>query len=165
MAKTEVMAQNAWGQARSKNDFPAFQPWLEKWLDLKIQQANCYGYTGHIYNALLEDFEPGETAENLSLVFESLRAPLVELIGKIVASGRKAPLEPRPVSRIESEAVRVSHRRRQKPGGHYAEALFKTVEPEPESGATRLHRLGRELDAVEVTLFVDSETWLSQRST
>ena len=93
MAKTEVMAQNAWGDARSKNDFPAFQPWLEKWLDLKIQQANCYGYTGHIYNALLEDFEPGETAENLSLVFESLRAPLVELIGKIVASGRKAPLE------------------------------------------------------------------------
>ncbi len=93
MAKTEVMAQNAWGMARSKNDFPAFQPWLEKWLDLKIQQANCYGYTGHIYNALLEDFEPGETAENLSLVFESLRAPLVELIGKIVASGRKAPLE------------------------------------------------------------------------
>lgn len=93
MAKTEVMAQNAWGQARRKNDFPAFQPWLEKWLDLKIQQANCYGYSGHIYNALLEDFEPGETAENLSLVFESLRAPLVELIGKIVASGRKAPLE------------------------------------------------------------------------
>lgn len=50
------------------------------------------------------------------------------------------------------------------PGGHYAEALFKTVEPEPDSSATRLHRLGRELDAVEVTLFVDTETWLSQRS-
>jgi len=50
------------------------------------------------------------------------------------------------------------------PAGHYAEALFKTVEPEPDSGATRLHRLGRELDAVEVTLFVDTETWLSQRS-
>jgi hypothetical protein len=50
-------------------------------------------------------------------------------------------------------------------GGHYAEALFKTVEPEPESSATRLHRLGRELDAVDVTLFVDAETWQSQRST
>ena len=48
---------------------------------------------GHIYNALLEDFEPGETAENLTKVFESLRGPLVELIGKIVSSGRKAPLE------------------------------------------------------------------------
>jgi carboxypeptidase Taq len=93
MAKTEVLAQAAWGDARAKNNFPAFAPWLEKWLDLKKQQASCYGYTGHIYNALLEDFEPGETAENLSAVFESLRAPLVELIGKIVTSSRKAPLE------------------------------------------------------------------------
>jgi carboxypeptidase Taq len=93
MAKTEVLAQQAWAEARSKNDFPAFAPWLEKWVELKRQQANCYGYTGHIYNALLEDFEPGETAENLSVVFESLRGPLVELIGKIVSGGRKAPLE------------------------------------------------------------------------
>jgi carboxypeptidase Taq len=93
MAKTEVLAQQAWAEARKKNDFLAFQPWLEKWLHLKKQQANCYGYTGHLYNALLEDFEPGETVENLSVVFESLRAPLIELIGKIVSSGRKAPLE------------------------------------------------------------------------
>jgi len=93
MAKTEVLAQQAWGDARAKNDFPAFAPWLEKWVTLKRQQATCYGYTGHIYNALLEDFEPGETAENLSRVFESLRAPLVDLIGRIVASGRRAPLD------------------------------------------------------------------------
>jgi carboxypeptidase Taq len=93
MAKTEVLAQQAWAEARKKNDFPAFAPWLEKWIGLKRQQANCYGYTGHIYNALLEDFEPGETAENLSNVFEGLRGPLVELIGKIVSSGRKAPVE------------------------------------------------------------------------
>jgi carboxypeptidase Taq len=93
MAKTEVLAQNAWGTARAKNDFPAFRPWLEKWLVLKKQQAACYGHQGHVYNALLEDFEPGETAENLSNVFESLRAPLVDLIGRIVSSGRKAPIE------------------------------------------------------------------------
>src|SRR3989440_2662095 len=93
MAKTEVLAQQAWATARRKNDFPAFAPWLEKWVGLKRQQANCYGYTGHIYNALLEDFEPGETAENLSNVFEGLRGPLVELIGKIVSTGRKAPVE------------------------------------------------------------------------
>jgi hypothetical protein len=49
------------------------------------------------------------------------------------------------------------------PGGHFAEAMFRTVEPEPESHATRLHRLGRELDAVDVTLFVDAETWRIQQ--
>jgi carboxypeptidase Taq len=93
MAKTEVLAQQAWAQARGRNDFPAFAPWLDKWVVLKRQQAACYGYSGHIYNALLEDFEPGETAENLTNVFENLRGPLVELIGKITSSGRQAPLE------------------------------------------------------------------------
>jgi carboxypeptidase Taq len=93
MARTEVLAQNVWADARRQNDFPAFRPWLEKWLELKKRQADCYGYTGHVYNALLEDFEPGETAENLSHVFDALRGPLVELIGRIVSSGRRAPLE------------------------------------------------------------------------
>ncbi|HYE20754.1 MAG TPA: carboxypeptidase M32 [Tepidisphaeraceae bacterium] len=93
MAKTEVLAQQAWAEARQKSDFPAFKPWLEKWVVLKKKQAACYGHTGHVYNALLEDFEPGETAENLSAVFDALRAPLVDLIGRIVSSGRPAPLE------------------------------------------------------------------------
>jgi carboxypeptidase Taq len=93
MAKTEVLAQQAWAQARKRSDFPAFRPWLEKWLELKKRQADCYGWRGHVYNALLEDFEPGETAENLDRVFNQLRGPLVELIGKIVSSGRKAPVE------------------------------------------------------------------------
>ena len=93
MARTEVLAQQVWAEARRKNDFAAFAPWLDKWVMLKEQQATYYGYEGHIYNALLEDFEPGETAENLTQVFENLRGPLVELIGKITSSGRKAPLE------------------------------------------------------------------------
>ena len=93
MAKTEVLAQQAWADARKRSDFPAFRPWLEKWLELKKRQADCYGWQGHVYNALLEDFEPGETAENLDRVFQQLRGPLVELIGKIVSSRRKAPVE------------------------------------------------------------------------
>ena len=86
--------RHARADARAKNNFPAFQPWLEKWLVLKKQQAACYGHVGHVYNALLEDFEPGETAENLSNVFDSPPcAPLVDLIGRIVSSGRPAPIE------------------------------------------------------------------------
>lgn len=50
------------------------------------------------------------------------------------------------------------------PGGHLAEALFKTVEPEPPSGATMLHQLGRDLNASDVTLYIDPEGWQTQRS-
>ena len=93
MSRTEVLAQQAWGEARKKNDFPMFQPWLEKWVKLKQQEAKCVGYKSNPYDALLDQFEPGETAEGVRSTFESLRGPLVELVGKIVGSGRKAPVE------------------------------------------------------------------------
>jgi carboxypeptidase Taq len=93
LSRTEVLAQQAWGEARAKSDFPAFEPWLTRTLDLKRQQAACIGYaaTGDPYDALLDEFEPGETAAGIARVFESLRGPLVELIGRITQSPRKAP--------------------------------------------------------------------------
>jgi carboxypeptidase Taq len=90
-AKTSVTAQQAWAIAREKSDFPAFAPWLEKVLSLNLQRAKCLGYTAHPYDALLEEYEPGETTANLTRVFESLRDPLVELIGKIKDSPHKTP--------------------------------------------------------------------------
>ncbi|HET6246207.1 MAG TPA: carboxypeptidase M32 [Tepidisphaeraceae bacterium] len=93
MSRTEVMAQQAWGEARAKSDFPAFRPWLDKWVELKRQEAACVGYAANPYDALLDQFEPGETAADVRRTFESLRGPLVELIGKIVDSGRRAPVE------------------------------------------------------------------------
>jgi carboxypeptidase Taq len=91
--RVAVLAQQAWGDARQKNDYPMFRPWLEKTLDLKRQEADYVGYQTHMYDALLDEFEPGETTANLRRTFEQLRGPLVELIGKIVDSGRKAPIE------------------------------------------------------------------------
>ena len=93
MTKTAVLGHQAWIDARKKSDFPTFKPWLGKMLDLKRQEAKCVGYTTTPYDALLDEFEPHETTENLKRVFESLRGPLVELVGKIAASGKKAPLE------------------------------------------------------------------------
>jgi carboxypeptidase Taq len=92
-AKLEVLAQHAWAEARRKSDFAAFAPWLEKTLVLKKQEANCLGYREHIYDALLEDYEPGCTTAQLRRVFEELRGPLVELIRRIGESGRRAPAE------------------------------------------------------------------------
>ena len=44
-------------------------------------------------------------------------------------------------------------------GGKHAEALFETVEPEESSKATRLHRLGVDLDASVVSLYIDPTLW------
>lgn len=92
MSRTAVLAQGAWVEARKKSHFPDFAPWLEKTLELKRQEAACVGYTGHIYNALLDPYEPEETAENLTRIFAELRPALVELVGKMTNSSRKAPV-------------------------------------------------------------------------
>jgi carboxypeptidase Taq len=93
ISRTTVHSEQAWGKARKDNDYKAFKPWLSKMLDLKRQEIACYGYDTEPYDALLDDFEPGERAENLRRVFDSLRAPLIELLRKIVHSGKVAPLE------------------------------------------------------------------------
>src|SRR5437763_16942758 len=46
-----------------------------------------------MYDALLDPYEPGETTMNLRRVFDSLRDPLIELIGKVAASGKRAPTQ------------------------------------------------------------------------
>jgi carboxypeptidase Taq len=71
-----------------------FLPWLEKIIDLKRREAAYVGYpTGNPYDALLDTYEPGETSANVASVFASLRPRLVELLGRIVASPKKAPVD------------------------------------------------------------------------
>ncbi len=93
LSRTEVLAQQAWAEARKESSFPKFSPWLKKIVALKKQEAECVGYAEHIYDALLDPYEPDERASNLRQVFEGLRKPLVDLIGRIASSGKKAPIE------------------------------------------------------------------------
>src|SRR5947209_5067257 len=93
MTKVGILGQAAWVEARKRSNYPEFEPWLARMLKLKLKEADCVGYKQSRYDALLDPYEPDETAANLTRVFESLRGPLVELIGTITSSGRKAPLE------------------------------------------------------------------------
>ena len=65
-------SQQAWQEAKKKNDFPSFRPRLEKVVDLKRQEADAVGYQDHRYNALIEEFEPGATVAELK---NALRRP------------------------------------------------------------------------------------------
>src|SRR2546423_1895716 len=91
--RTEILAKAAWVEAGKKSNYAEFEPWLAKWLTLKLKECDCVGYKTSRYDALLDPFEPDETAAGVAKVFESLRDPLVDLIGRITSSGRKAPLE------------------------------------------------------------------------
>lgn len=89
LARVTTLAQQVWGEARAKSDYAAFRPHLQKVLDLKRREAAALGTGATAYDALLDDYEPGETSENLNRVFSGLRDELVELVGAIAESGKK----------------------------------------------------------------------------
>ena len=89
LARTAILGQQAWQEAREKNDFPAFQPLLEKTFQLKRQQAEALGYPECPYDALLDDYEPEERTANVARVLAGLREDLVPLAAEIRQSGRK----------------------------------------------------------------------------
>ncbi len=89
LARVTTRAQQVWQEARQANDFKMFQPWLEKIVRLKRQEADAVGYAGAPYDALLDEYEPGATAAEITAVFADLRAELVPLVAAILGSGRR----------------------------------------------------------------------------
>ena len=86
LSELGARAQNAWVKARKANDFPMFQPYLEKLVDLKRQEVQAVGYEDHPYDALLDEFEPGMKTSEVTQVFQGLRDDLVPLVKRIADS-------------------------------------------------------------------------------
>lgn len=76
-------SEAAWQEAREKADFSIFEPYLKKLVEFNKKFANYWGYDKHIYDALLDHYEPGVTTEMLDDVFPDLRKSLTELLEKI----------------------------------------------------------------------------------
>lgn len=89
LARTSALAHDVWVEARSASDFARFSPWLAKLVALKREEAAVVGGGGTLYDALLDEYEPGETVERLASIFGELRTALVDLVGRIVGSAKR----------------------------------------------------------------------------
>jgi carboxypeptidase Taq len=86
LARTTSLAQQEWIIARRKGDFGHFRPWLEKVVHLKQREAECLGDGTISYDALLDEYEPGATSQEISRLFVALRGALVPLVEAILGS-------------------------------------------------------------------------------
>jgi carboxypeptidase Taq len=93
IARITTRAQQVWQEARQADDFPRFQPWLQKVVDLKRQEAQAVGYCTVPYDALLDEYEPGATTAEITKVFAALREDLVPLVGAVRESANKPKRE------------------------------------------------------------------------
>lgn len=89
ISKTVTLAEHSWVEAREKSDFSLFAPWAAKMFDLRFQQAQAIDSEQEPYDVLLDNYEPGASANNIAEVFESLRQDLVPLVEAIANASRK----------------------------------------------------------------------------
>ncbi|MBZ0271404.1 carboxypeptidase M32 [bacterium] len=87
-SRTCSLAHQDWIRARHESDFSVFADWLEKIVSIKKRIAGHWGYPNEPYDAMLDDYEPGATAESTGEVLAGLRAKLVPWVRKFADSGR-----------------------------------------------------------------------------
>ncbi len=85
IARTGALARQAWKEAKETSNFALFRPHLEKVVDLCIQKAEALGYEDRIYDALLDEYEPGMKTAHVERIFTDLRAELVPIVQAIAA--------------------------------------------------------------------------------
>lgn len=85
------LSQASWEEARKKNNYSIFEPYLNALVDLNKEKVEYWGYTEHPYDALLDTFMPGMTAGRLDKFFSDIRPNIIDLIKKIKKSSETAP--------------------------------------------------------------------------
>ena len=90
--------ETIWRQARAESDFAAVKRSLQKALDLTRQvgaaKAEIFGVS--VYDALLDDYEPGAKSADIQIIFDDLKSFLPEFLGRVLdlQASRPTPLLP-----------------------------------------------------------------------
>ncbi|MFW8634647.1 carboxypeptidase M32 [Cribrihabitans pelagius] len=93
IAQVTSEAQGKWAQARADDDVPAFLPVLEEVVNLKRQEGQALAAGGNVYDAMVEDYEPGTTSAEIAAIFDAMRPKLVELRGRVLEKPAPKGLE------------------------------------------------------------------------
>ncbi|CAG0993102.1 MAG: carboxypeptidase M32 [Anaerolinea sp.] len=83
MTQLTALAHEVWAKARAEDNFAAFAPTLKKIVDMKRREAELRGYTDHIYDALIDTYEPGMKTADVAQMFNGLSKELVPFVAAI----------------------------------------------------------------------------------
>ncbi|MEM1233944.1 MAG: carboxypeptidase M32 [Pseudomonadota bacterium] len=83
IARVTSKAQGQWAEARANEDVAGFVPVLDTVIKLRQEEGAALAGNGDVYDALLQDYEPGTTAAQLEAMFGAMRPRLVALRDRI----------------------------------------------------------------------------------
>ncbi len=87
IAETREKARVHWGEAKMKDDFSIFKPYLEEIVELSIKVAEYLGNGGNPYDALLDIFEEGLTYRDASKYLNTVTSELKKIFDKVLEEG------------------------------------------------------------------------------
>lgn len=79
-SEAKSRAYNIWVKAREESNFILFQNTLEELIGFVRQFTELWGYEKNPYDALLPEYEPGITSDDLNKIIKPLREKLVPLL-------------------------------------------------------------------------------------
>jgi carboxypeptidase Taq len=82
-AQLTTVAHQAWEEARAENNFGGFLPFAEKIFALRRRYAELFAPYDHVYDPLLDDFEPGLKTADVKEIFDKLRSEQVKIVQEI----------------------------------------------------------------------------------
>jgi len=83
-SKLVNMAQRVWEDAKAKDDYEIFKPYLQKIIQAKKKQVAYRGKTDNAYNVLLDDFEEGMDMTQYDQFFETIKTDLVPFVKEVL---------------------------------------------------------------------------------
>lgn len=91
LARVTSIAQSIWANARANDDVASFLPTLADVIRLRREEASCIADGRSLYDALIDDYEPGATADSLGAMFDRMRPRLVALREAVLGSAYQPP--------------------------------------------------------------------------
>jgi len=80
LAREKALAFTVWKEAREKQNFDVFSSVLKTLVELTREYAGYIGYKHEPYDALLNEYEPDISTEQVELLFQELEEVLKEII-------------------------------------------------------------------------------------
>lgn len=92
LARLTSVAQGKWAEARGADDFAAFAPVLQEVVALKQEEGAALAAGGDLYDAMLQDYEPGTTGAEIEAMFSAMRPVLADLRAAVLEAEKPASL-------------------------------------------------------------------------
>jgi carboxypeptidase Taq len=86
LARAGAESYRAWVEAREASDFEQFRPHVERMLELKLRQVECFAPYDDPYDVLLDDFEEGMRTEEVRTIFARLQPEITALVAEHAAA-------------------------------------------------------------------------------